>query len=231
MEYYFKLFTLVLVLILFGCNSDSDPDPDTPDPGEYTLSEDCSQDTVYFVNDIRPILISYCATSGCHDPVTSEGDMIVVNYNSLMNSNKIVRGNPMESQLYQRITSSSPDLQMPPPGEVPLNTRQIDLIETWIAQGARNNECIGECETENLNYNDHIAVIIKDYCGGCHGGNDPEGGLFLENYFQVRAVGMDGRLLGTIRAQQGHIPMPFYGSMTDCEVDQIAAWVFNDMPE
>lgn len=231
MKYFFNFLIVVLVLFNFGCKSDSDPEPDPPDLGEHTISENCSQDTVYFVNDIRPILISYCATSGCHDPATSEGGMIVVNYNSLLNSDKIARGNPSESTLYQRITSSSPDLHMPPPGEVALNARQIDLIETWIAQGAKNNECIGDCETENLNYNDHIALIIKDYCGGCHGGNNPEADLFLENYTQVRAVGIDGRLLGAIKKQAGHIPMPFYGSLTDCEVDQIEAWVFNDMPE
>lgn len=231
MKLPYLAISAVVFALIFACKSDTEPDPDPIDPGVHTISEACDQDSVYFVNDIRPILISYCATSGCHDPISAEGELIAVNYNSLLNSDKIVRGNPIESTLYQRITSGSPDLQMPPPGEVALNAGQINLIETWISQGAKNNECIGECETENLNFNDHIAVIIKDYCAGCHGGNNPDGDLLLENYQQVRAAGMDGRLLGTIRKQAGFIPMPFYGSMTDCEVNQIEAWVFNNMPE
>ena len=50
----------------------------------------------------------------------------------------LVAGNPAESRLYQRITSTSKAKRMPPgyAGHDPLTDDQIDIIKRWIEQGA-----------------------------------------------------------------------------------------------
>ncbi|MEY3205107.1 MAG: hypothetical protein RLZZ21_1438 [Planctomycetota bacterium] len=49
----------------------------------------------------------------------------------------IVPGKPGESELIARITSTDPDLVMPPPDAgQPLSEKQVDLLKRWIAAGA-----------------------------------------------------------------------------------------------
>jgi hypothetical protein len=47
-------------------------------------------------------------------------------------------GKPSRSELYRRITSTDPDLQMPPPGsKLELTLPEIEILGRWIKQGAR----------------------------------------------------------------------------------------------
>ena len=52
---------------------------------------------------------------------------------------KIEPGDPEASVLIERVTSDDPDLRMPPPDEHPdpLPPAAIELLERWIAQGAK----------------------------------------------------------------------------------------------
>ncbi|TVQ50893.1 MAG: hypothetical protein EA362_01300 [Saprospirales bacterium] len=229
-----SLFFLLLstTLLIYGCSSDDSPEPDPPlDPAAYTFSEECDQDSIYFVNQVLPIMVTYCANSGCHNPVSSEASLNFTTYLGISVGNRVVHGNPLQSQIYQRMTSTNPNLKMPPDGYAAPDERQIELIRKWIEQGGRNNECAESCSTEGITYTGRVREIIADYCAGCHGGIAPEGGLVLQTYEQVKAIGESGALVGTIRRHTGFIPMPLYGSMTDCKVDQIVAWVNDGMPE
>jgi len=231
---FFKLLILITAVILFffACSSDDSPEPDVPiDPTQYTFSENCSEDSVYFVNQILPIMVTYCANSGCHDPVTSEAGLNFTTYTGITQGNLIVHGSPAQSLIYQRITSTNPLLKMPPEGNAQPEERHIELIRKWIEQGGRNNECGESCSTEGITYSTHVREIIADHCSGCHGGNNPEGGILLMSYEQVKFIGEIGMLVGTIQKQLGFIPMPLYGKMSDCKIDQITAWVNAGMPE
>ena len=103
----------------------------------------CSQPTqaqqpVHFGRDIRPILARHCIA--CHGGVTRSGGLSFLYPETVLPPGRavVVPGNPSASELFQRITSSDPDFQMPPPEKNDrLSPEEIELIRRWIEQGAR----------------------------------------------------------------------------------------------
>ncbi|MCA9059414.1 MAG: DUF1549 domain-containing protein, partial [Planctomycetaceae bacterium] len=99
-------------------------------------------DDIDFNRDIRPILSNRCFA--CHGPDESnleaglrldDGEVAV----SVLSSGgrAIVPGKPDESQLIERITSSDPDLRMPPADfGKPLSEKEVATLRNWIAAGA-----------------------------------------------------------------------------------------------
>ncbi|MBK7568711.1 MAG: hypothetical protein IPI31_12895 [Bacteroidetes bacterium] len=100
------------------------------------------EDTVYFQNDVFPILLTKCALSGCHDPITARNDVILCSYENLMSTTDIVPYDTHEGELLENITSTDPDHRMPPSPNAPLSTIEIDIILQWVQQGALNNKCM-----------------------------------------------------------------------------------------
>ena len=110
-----------------------------------TLEENsipCHEDTIYFQNDVFPILLTRCALGGCHDPLTARGGVILCSYESLMNTADIVPFDTHEGELLENITSTDPDHRMPPSPNEPLSSNEIDIILQWVQQGALNNKCM-----------------------------------------------------------------------------------------
>lgn len=48
-----------------------------------TQSATCSADTVYFTNEILPMINSNCATTGCHDAISHTEGVTLTNYNNI----------------------------------------------------------------------------------------------------------------------------------------------------
>lgn len=201
------------------------------DPTQHTVTEDCDPDTVYFVNDIYPLIISNCAKSGCHDGTSYEEEAEdLSSYEAIMNSDFVTASDPNDSKMIEVLTEGGDD-RMPPEPDEPLSSAQIDLISTWIAQGARNNECSGGCDTTNVSYSGTIALAMDKYCTGCHSGATPGGDISLTNYAEVAAIAADGSLMGTITHTDGYISMPYGGGwLPDCKIDEIRIWVENGYP-
>jgi hypothetical protein len=97
---------------------------------------------IEFNRDIRPILSNNCFA--CHGPDqnkrkadlrldTEQGALA-----DLGGYHAVVRGKPVESELYRKITADDPAERMPPKkfGKT-LSKRQIALLKRWIEQGAR----------------------------------------------------------------------------------------------
>lgn len=190
----------------------------------------CDPDSVYFVNDILPILASNCAMSGCHDAITAEDDIILTNYANVISSDVIDPFDLNGSEMYEVITETDPDKIMPPPPNSPLTAMQISMIATWINQGAKNNYCDG-CDTTNITYSLTIEPIINNSCKGCHSGATPSGNLHLENYFDVSTVALNGKLVGAINGTTGYVSMPYNSNpLPDCEIDKIELWVNQGAP-
>jgi len=116
------------------------------------LSASCSL-PVSFNKDIKPILVANCLK--CHDG-SGEGlvtsGFSVLTYDSVMKGTKygpvVVPGSAISSTLFLLVSHQvNPKIQMPPHhGEAlsegrsePLTPRQIEYIEKWIDQGAKNN--------------------------------------------------------------------------------------------
>jgi hypothetical protein len=122
-------FIFYIILFSLGCKKDFNGKNDTS--------------KISYNTHIRPILSDKCFK--CHGPDakqrksnyvlhTAEGAYAALKSSSLKG---IAPGHPSLSEVFLRITSQDKDLMMPPPNSnLALTTEEIDLIETWIKQGA-----------------------------------------------------------------------------------------------
>jgi len=188
-------------------------------------TQPCSPDTVYFQNTILPIFQSNCALSGCHNATSHKEGLILDTYNNIINTGNIQAFSPNHGKIYESITETNPNDVMPPPPQQPLSSQQINLIYTWIMQGALNNHC-DECDTTTMSYALNIVPILQSSCYSCHSGSAPIGGFVLNNYSAVLAKVQNGKLLGSIKHQTGFAGMPSsYTSLSACNISKIESWI------
>ena len=91
-----------------------------------------------FSRDIQPLLAKRCVA--CHGPETRESGLRLDQESGATTALDsglvaIVPGKPAESEILKRITSTDPDIRMPPEG-ARLSPEQVDAIQRWIADGA-----------------------------------------------------------------------------------------------
>ncbi|MCB0806298.1 MAG: hypothetical protein KDC05_10905 [Bacteroidales bacterium] len=197
----------------------------------------CDPDTVYFQNDVLPLLQSSCGIAGCHDAATAEDGVVLTSYLSVMQTAGVQPFNPFDSEIYEVITENDPDDRMPPPPASALTNDQINLIYTWISQGALNNHCEQmDCDSTNVSFSQEVFPIIQNSCLGCHSGANPNGGISLTNYQQIKnqasiSPGSSGSLLGAITWATGNSNMPQNGNkLSDCDIGIIRNWIEEGMP-
>lgn len=246
-KFVIRLIILLILLIPAGIitfnackHSPEDiviPDPD-PDPDPDPTGIPCDPDTVYFENNILPLFLSSCALSECHDAQTAQDGVNLTSYQSAMNSGEIKPFQPWDSDLYEVLVEDDPDKRMPPPPASPLTADQINMIYTWIAQGALNNRCDSDdCDSVNVTFSQTVWPIIQNNCLGCHSGPTPNGGISLAGYNEVKtagsiAPGNYGSLVGTITWDAGNTNMPQNGNqLPDCSIAQINKWIADGMPD
>lgn len=231
-----KIFLLILLsLFLVGfyqCKHDPDLDIyNGQDPNHPTVSNECDPDSVYFQNDVLPLLISNCSTSGCHDSETAEDGVILVDYVSVMATAEIKAGNPGDSELYEVIIENDMDERMPPPPANQLNVSQKEMIKKWIEQGAKNNSCDEGCDTTNVTFSESIGPTLNESCVGCHSGSNPGGNIYITDFNSVVALANNGSLMGVINHETNYSPMPKNGSkLSDCKIAEIKIWIEDGTP-
>ena len=97
---------------------------------------------IEFNRDIRPILSDACFPCHGPDPAQRKANLRFDTKSGAFSElsdgrHPIVAGQPEESELIRRITTSDTDTIMPPPEfERRLSTRQVSLLKRWIEQGA-----------------------------------------------------------------------------------------------
>jgi hypothetical protein len=101
----------------------------------------CTNDSIKVVSfnqHILPVLVTECAISGCHNSASHKGGLVLeasVAYNELVQGEYVDTINPKYSVLYSSLVSVSDP--MPPTGK--LDQCDINLIERWMQQKAKNN--------------------------------------------------------------------------------------------
>lgn len=244
----FFLFALAIAAATFFPSCKHDPLAFIEDPtdiidttggggGDTTLlTSNCDPDTVYFENDVFPILISNCAISGCHDAETHEEGINLSTYNKVISSGIFDVDDPYGSEFFENVTRNDDDI-MPPAPMNPLTDEEIALIVLWQEQGALNNACT-DCDTANVTFTTSILPIMEAYCTGCHDATSPSGGISLTAYLGsgsndgIVDVASDGRLLGSLQQEVGFISMPPGGTvLPDCLIEKIRIWVDAGYPE
>jgi hypothetical protein len=116
------------------------------------IASGCSKEISYS-KDVKPIINTSCLE--CHDGKgegSEESGLILNTYDDLMRGTKfgqvVVPGDSESSSLYRLIShKADPKIHMPPHTKdtlaskikAPLNKKQIEIVKTWIDQGAKNN--------------------------------------------------------------------------------------------
>ncbi len=191
--------------------------------GNLPPTSNCNPDSVYFVNDIMPLISSNCTMSGCHDNITHADGVNLTTYNKIMGY--VRPGDAANSKLYKVIIKTDGD-RMPPPPMAPMTTAQKALIQKWINQGAKNNSCIGSCDTTVFTYSGAVKPIMDNKCAGCHNPSNLGGNIDVSTFAAVRIVALNGKLYGSIAHQTGYSPMPKNAAkLSDCEIRQVQKWI------
>ncbi len=218
-------------VILYACKHEIPfpagvvPVAEVANPG--SSGKTCSADTVYFANEIQPLLNSSCAMAGCHDAAThKEG----INLSTYLGTLKIVSpGKPSNSSLYSVINKSGSS-RMPPPPAPAMTSAQIAKIQKWISQGAVNNVC-DQCDTSNFKFSTAIKPLMDNKCVGCHNSASLGGNIDLSSYAGIKSAAVSGKLYGSVTWSNGISAMPKGGvKMPDCEIKQIKKWIDAGMP-
>ncbi len=213
------------------------PNDTTGNPNDTTnpMGKPCDPDTIYFERDLLPIFKATCAISGCHDAATAEDNVILDSYANVFNTADVDPFDPDGSDLYEVLIETDPDKRMPPPPRSRLTQAQIQMIQKWILQGAKNLTCNDSagCNTDNQSFANDIFPIFQQNCVSCHSGGSPQGGRSLSNHSEITAAINDNNanLLQRINHANGVPPMPQSFKMDDCKIDKIEAWVMDGMPD
>ncbi|MFN9415587.1 MAG: c-type cytochrome domain-containing protein, partial [Pirellula sp.] len=112
--------------------------------GRFAIAD--SGATVSFSKDIYPILQANCM--GCHQPAKTQGGYLMTDFESLLAKGEsgnpaIVPGKSSESYLIHEIVPVDGKAEMPKNGK-PLHASEIELIQRWIDQGAKNDSTRSE---------------------------------------------------------------------------------------
>lgn len=244
MQHYAILTFFVVILLSLStpaCKHDpslpggSDPTDTTGNPIDTTGNNGgnngsgilCDPDSIYFQNQILPILVSNCTESGCHNETDHKEGVILTSYQSLMSTVEHVTDNNWnENKLMKALLEDDPDDRMPY-NKAPLPQAQINLIGAWIQQGAKNNGCnenYGNCETSNVQYSAFVRPLIGARCQGCHSGSTPQGGINLSTYANVKALATNGKLYAAVTRTANWMPKGG-AKLDDCTTDKLKAWI------
>lgn len=222
------VMSVSVIVLVISCKHQIPGITDTGNSGGSNppVTSTCSADTVYFQQQILPIFVSNCAMSGCHDNASHQDGITLTSYQGIM-SGGIRANNPSNSKIYRVITTTDPNDRMPQRPRNPLTQDQINAINKWIMQGAKNNSCINAiCDTANVTYSISIKPIITNKCQGCHSSSNAGGGYDLSIYAGVKARINDGKLWGAVNHVAGYSAMPKNGAqLSTCELAKIKKWM------
>jgi len=111
------LSMLGIALVFFACRRDIGLDP--------ALQPGANCDSVTYATHIQPIIMNQCATAGCHDAGSPNGD-----YTTYAGVKQKVDNHTFRDRV---VTQGD----MPP--TAPLPPHQVELIKCWLGKGAPNN--------------------------------------------------------------------------------------------
>jgi hypothetical protein len=98
-----------------------------------------AEEKVDFAAKVQPLLVEHCGK--CHGEEKAQGKMrlhtvAAIQEKIASDAKLLVPGKPEESELYQRLVLPADDKKRMPKGADPLPKETIELIATWITQGA-----------------------------------------------------------------------------------------------
>jgi len=91
------------------------------------------------------------------------------------------------------------------------------------------------CADKDVTFSQTVSTILQP-CLSCHSNSAVSrgegGGTKLENYADIKTLVTNGKLMGSIRHDDGFIPMPQTGGkLPQCQIDQLQKWIDNLTPD
>ena len=234
MRPYYSVFlcTMLLVVTLPACKHEPLVPPGSPVDPSVGLA--CDADTVYFQNQVLPILVSNCTESGCHNEQDHKEGVVTTSYQTLLSTVERVTQNDWEKNKLIKSLEETDLSERMPRNKPSLSVEQINLIKKWVLQGALNNRCdasFGGCDTiGGAVYAGFVQPLVQTQCKGCHSGNSPQGGIKLTTYAEIKTQALSGKLYDSMIRSANW--MPKGGAMLDdCALAKIKTWVDAGAPE
>ena len=104
-------------------------------------------------------------------------------------------------------------------GPVPGKTKPIVVKDTTIIGGTK-------CDTLGVSYSKTVQPILQSNCVSCHSGPGATAGVDMSSIDNiVRQVGRNRIFPNVLTGKNGAQQMPQGGRLSQCEIDQITAWV------
>ena len=188
-----------------------------------------TEDSVYFANDVLPILLKNCAISGCHNERDKTEGIVLTSYHNVMDKeNHLVNTNEIKKSKLLSVLNGESYHIMPPPDYPPLSNNEVQMIEKWILQGALNNYQPNLAAIENPSFIQDIKPIIDLYCIRCHAGNEAPANLNLEMEMQITMIANNGDLIDALKGTNNLKRMPSKSSPLPLHLQKtIENWVKN----
>jgi len=82
-----------------------------------------------------------------------------------------------------------------------------------------------DCDTSNVTFAGAVAPVIQANCERCHNGSDPNGGVLLTTYEDIKAVADNGLLVQVTTSTNPDVQMPPGNPLPACDIQKITAWV------
>jgi uncharacterized membrane protein len=202
-------------------------------------------DTICFNTQVLPILHKSCNMNGCHSATTSAGNFTATNYETVISA--IIPGSPLDSKLYQVISTVNGIIKMPPGN--PLTIQERSIIKAWIDQGGINKIC-ADTSTHNpdtiiippIDYGDSVCFkqsilpIFVSSCAsatGCHNATSHAEGYILTDYASITSISGSivpgnpnaSKLYNVITKTGEDDGMPPSGPLTTSQIDLIRQWI------
>ncbi|MEO6190602.1 MAG: c-type cytochrome domain-containing protein [Saprospiraceae bacterium] len=199
------LFALVIVTANVSCTN-----------------ETAFTDEVCFQQEVLPLINGSCAYSGCHNPVERISGYDFTNYEGILKA--VTPGKYGSSKLYTSLISTT---TMPPPPDDKFTRDKLELIATWIQQGAKNSTCSTNiCDTSDVTLSGSVRPILQNYCGSCHLVNNPQGNVDFRTYDDLKIYVDQGSLIGSIKFESPWSRMPKNSNkIPSCDIQIIQIWL------
>jgi hypothetical protein len=96
--------------------------------------------------------------------------------------------------------------------------------EELLYGGGNSGPCTDSIGT--VSYSQKVVPVFQQYCYSCHTGGFPSGGISMGTYTSDKAIGVNGKLYGSIIHASGFSPMPKgMSKMNACQIAIIKKWI------
>jgi len=96
--------------------------------------------------------------------------------------------------------------------------------EDLLYGGVNSGPCTDS--TGTVSYSQKVIPVFQQFCYSCHTGSFPSGGIVMGTYNTDKAIGLNGKLYGSINHASGFSPMPKgMSKMNACQIAVIKKWI------